>query len=330
MGGEPRAWSGTTDGGAGRRGRGAQGRADPPHHSGRARDGRLVHFSGAAGRRGPGTACRSASRPRPRTTSPGPPPRSVPTRAGDAWAGRSGLLRARGDLRGRLRGPGATGRPRDARPCAPSADVRRSARRGRRSWPSSGPTAAGKSEVALEVAARSAVRSSTPMRSRCTAAWTSARPSCPRRSAGGSPPPARHPRCHARSSASRSTRRRAGRSCADLGRRGVPAVVVGGSGLYVRALLDDLRFPGSDPHIRGRGGRRGWPRWAPSSCTPCSPSGTPRRRRTSCPRNGRRIVRALEVGELTGEPFTAQLPADGPPPRGAPERRAGPAPRPPG
>ncbi len=38
----------------------------------------------------------------------------------------------------------------------------------------------------------------------------------------------------------------------DLAARGVPAVVVGGSGLYVRALLDDLRFPGSDPEIRAR------------------------------------------------------------------------------
>ena len=38
----------------------------------------------------------------------------------------------------------------------------------------------------------------------------------------------------------------------ELGLRGVPAIVVGGSGLYLRALLDDLRFPGSDPAIRAR------------------------------------------------------------------------------
>jgi tRNA dimethylallyltransferase len=97
----------------------------------------------------------------------------------------------------------------------------------------------------------------------------------------------------------------------ELGVRGVPAVVVGGSGLYVRALLDDLRFPGSDPAIRAR--------WeaalegiGPAALHAVLADRDPEAARHILPTNGRRIVRALEVGEITGEPFAAQLPADGP------------------
>src|SRR5690606_36586553 len=39
---------------------------------------------------------------------------------------------------------------------------------------------------------------------------------------------------------------------AEIARRGKRAVVVGGSGLYVRALLDELDFPGTDPAVRAR------------------------------------------------------------------------------
>jgi tRNA dimethylallyltransferase len=97
----------------------------------------------------------------------------------------------------------------------------------------------------------------------------------------------------------------------ELARRGIAAVVVGGSGLYVRALLDDLRFPGSDPGIRAR--------WESTLAEigPVALHGVlagrdPAAAAHILPTNGRRIVRALEVGELTGEPFIAQLPADGP------------------
>jgi tRNA dimethylallyltransferase len=98
---------------------------------------------------------------------------------------------------------------------------------------------------------------------------------------------------------------------ADLARRGVPAVVVGGSGLYVRALLDDLRFPGSDPAVRAR-----WEAMlaeiGAERLHVVLASKDPEAAIHILPTNGRRIVRALEVGEITGEPFTAQLPADGP------------------
>jgi tRNA dimethylallyltransferase len=97
----------------------------------------------------------------------------------------------------------------------------------------------------------------------------------------------------------------------ELAGRGVPAVVVGGSGLYVRALLDDLRFPGSDPQVRAR-----WETMlaevGPERLHVILAARDPEAAAHILPTNGRRIVRALEVGEITGEPFTAQLPADGP------------------
>jgi tRNA dimethylallyltransferase len=98
---------------------------------------------------------------------------------------------------------------------------------------------------------------------------------------------------------------------ADLAARSVPAVVVGGSGLYVRALLDDLRFPGSDPGIRAR-----WEatlaELGPERLHAVLVERDPEAARHILPTNGRRIVRALEVGELTGSGFVAQLPVDGP------------------
>jgi tRNA dimethylallyltransferase len=99
---------------------------------------------------------------------------------------------------------------------------------------------------------------------------------------------------------------------AEMAQRGVPAVVVGGSGLYVRALLDDLRFPGSDPVIRARWESR-LAETGPEQLHAVLADRDPGAAAHILPTNGRRIVRALEVGELTGEPFTARLPPDGPP-----------------
>lgn len=89
--------------------------------------------------------------------------------------------------------------------------------------------------------------------------------------------------------------------------RGAVPIVVGGSGLYVSAVLDDLRFPGTDASVRARweaelaeiGPERLHARLAevdPAAAAAILPS------------NGRRVVRALEVIELTGEPFVATLP----------------------
>jgi tRNA dimethylallyltransferase len=97
----------------------------------------------------------------------------------------------------------------------------------------------------------------------------------------------------------------------ELAARGVPAVVVGGSGLYVRGLLDDLRFPGSDPAVRSRWEQRLADVGAGQLHAELA-ARDPEAAAHILPTNGRRIVRALEVIELTGQPFAAQLPPDGP------------------
>jgi tRNA dimethylallyltransferase len=92
---------------------------------------------------------------------------------------------------------------------------------------------------------------------------------------------------------------------------GTLPLLVGGSGLYVRAVLDELDFPGTDAGIRARledelavvGPAQLHARLAgldPAAAAAVLPS------------NGRRIVRALEVIELTGGPFRAQLPEPAP------------------
>ncbi len=83
-------------------------------------------------------------------------------------------------------------------------------------------------------------------------------------------------------------------------------VLVGGSGLYVQAVLDDLRFPGTDPAVRAR---------LEAELAEIGPAELHRRLAERdpaaalavLPSNGRRIVRALEVIEITGQPFTARL-----------------------
>ncbi|WP_344044352.1 tRNA (adenosine(37)-N6)-dimethylallyltransferase MiaA [Nocardioides panacihumi] len=94
---------------------------------------------------------------------------------------------------------------------------------------------------------------------------------------------------------------------ADLRGRGRTPVLVGGSALYTRAVLDRFDFPGTDPVVRQRlereleehGVRPLFERLRevdPVSAGRIEPD------------NGRRIVRALEVVEITGEPFSARLP----------------------
>jgi tRNA dimethylallyltransferase len=84
-------------------------------------------------------------------------------------------------------------------------------------------------------------------------------------------------------------------------------VLVGGSGLYVKGAIDELEFPGTDPGVRARleaelaelGSGRLHARLAAAD---------PEAARAILPSNGRRIVRALEVIQITGRPFTATLP----------------------
>ena len=89
--------------------------------------------------------------------------------------------------------------------------------------------------------------------------------------------------------------------------RGARAIVVGGSGLYLRALLDDMTFPGTDPAVRAaledRAEREGT-RALYEELARADPAAA----ESIGPRNTRRIVRALEVIQITGAPFTANLP----------------------
>jgi tRNA dimethylallyltransferase len=92
--------------------------------------------------------------------------------------------------------------------------------------------------------------------------------------------------------------------------RGSVAVVVGGSGLYVRALLDDLRFPGTDPVLRAALDVE-LAELGPGALHARLAGLDPAAAAAILPGNGRRIVRALEVVALTGS-FTATLPGPDP------------------
>lgn len=96
-----------------------------------------------------------------------------------------------------------------------------------------------------------------------------------------------------------------GRACVDdiLGRGRVP-LLVGGSGLYFRAIVDPLEFPPTDPEVRGRleaevyelGGYEMFERLEASD---------PEAAARMHPANVRRTIRALEVIEITGRPFSS-------------------------
>ena len=88
---------------------------------------------------------------------------------------------------------------------------------------------------------------------------------------------------------------------------GVVPLLVGGSGLYVRAVLDELDFPGTDPAVRARLEHE-LTEVGPSVLHARLAAADPEAAAAVLPSNGRRIVRALEVLELTGQPFRARLP----------------------
>jgi tRNA dimethylallyltransferase len=99
-----------------------------------------------------------------------------------------------------------------------------------------------------------------------------------------------------------------------LARGGTP-VAVGGSGLYVQALVDDLRFPGTDPAVRARLDAD-LAAHGPAALHARLARVDPDAAAGILPSNGRRVVRALEVVEITGEPFAASLPRPGEPRHG--------------
>ena len=91
---------------------------------------------------------------------------------------------------------------------------------------------------------------------------------------------------------------------------GTPTIVVGGTGLYIKSILDDLNFPDTDPDIRQKitdeaeaiGHEALHAKLA--ALDPIAALAIPFE-------NVRRVIRALEVIEITGQPYTTNLPREG-------------------
>lgn len=93
----------------------------------------------------------------------------------------------------------------------------------------------------------------------------------------------------------------------DCRARSVVPVLVGGSALYVRAVLDEFDFPGTDPATRQRL-EADLAELGPAVLHARLAEVDPAAAAAILPSNGRRVVRALEVHELTGRPYQAALP----------------------
>ena len=94
--------------------------------------------------------------------------------------------------------------------------------------------------------------------------------------------------------------------------RGNVPVIVGGSMMYIQALLDEWEFPATDPQVRAK--------WEAvladggvAAIHQALTESDPQAAATILPTDGRRMVRALEVVELTGKPFAASAPKIGEP-----------------
>ncbi|QDQ99237.1 tRNA (adenosine(37)-N6)-dimethylallyltransferase MiaA [Tomitella fengzijianii] len=94
--------------------------------------------------------------------------------------------------------------------------------------------------------------------------------------------------------------------------RGRVPVIVGGSMMYVQALIDDWRFPETDPTVRRRWEERLLEAGV-SALHEELRSADPDAAAHILPTDGRRIVRALEVVEITGRPYAASKPVIGAP-----------------
>lgn len=95
----------------------------------------------------------------------------------------------------------------------------------------------------------------------------------------------------------------------DIVERGVTPIIVGGSGLYVSAVFDDLQFPGTDPRIRAELENEAELHGATFMHDRLTALDAQAAAAID-PRNIRRVIRAIEVVLLTGEPFNVTLPRD--------------------
>jgi tRNA dimethylallyltransferase len=105
-----------------------------------------------------------------------------------------------------------------------------------------------------------------------------------------------------------------GRARAEIERllaAGRTPILVGGSGLYVQAVIDEIAFPGTDPAVRAKYLQQVEERGAAAlhaelaTADPAAAAGI-------LPTNRRGLARALVVIEMTGRPFTATMPVPGP------------------
>ncbi len=94
--------------------------------------------------------------------------------------------------------------------------------------------------------------------------------------------------------------------------RGKVPVLVGGSMLYIQSLLDDWSFPTTDPAVRAKWEQR-LAEVGVAALHSELAARDPAAAASILPTDGRRIVRALEVVELTGQPFAASAPTIGTP-----------------
>jgi len=173
-----------------------------------------------------------------------------------------------------------------------------------------GPTAAGKSTLGLEVAARvggEVVNADSMQLYRGMDIGTAKVSLAERRGV----PHHLLDVWHVTETASVAAYQRMARDCLDgLLARGITPIVVGGSGLYVRAALDGMTFPGTDPALRARLEAELAVLGAEALHVLLAHRDPPSAA-AILPSNGRRIVRALEVGELRGS-YPATLPAYAP------------------
>lgn len=91
--------------------------------------------------------------------------------------------------------------------------------------------------------------------------------------------------------------------------RGRNAVIVGGTGLYIKAILDDLNFPDTDPQVRERLNKEAED-FGVAKLFERLQLLDPAAAAAIDIQNVRRVIRALEVIEITGQPFTANLPRE--------------------
>ncbi|MCI1225494.1 tRNA (adenosine(37)-N6)-dimethylallyltransferase MiaA [Bifidobacterium sp.] len=92
-----------------------------------------------------------------------------------------------------------------------------------------------------------------------------------------------------------------------LQEHGIRPILVGGSGLYARAAIDDIVFPATDPALRARLEERAESEGSGALYAELQAK-DPQAAARMDPHNSRRTIRALEVIAITGKPYSASLP----------------------